>query len=313
MHKRIKETKRVKRRFCKLFFSFLKVRYLREHFEVFIRLLPQKLEINIMEALYELAPDGYEKYVVPQRFLNPAKDTAQLVKQHMNASDKRLVDLGTGNGIVLSQIKALDLGMTLFGLDNSGEMLEMAQKNGADVVLKSSLPGIPLISNYVDVITSNFVLSHIPNYEMVLAEVGRVLRKGGKFIFTAWTGGQKHYNKIFYDTVTQFISEEAHAKIMRDFLPNEDFLEDQENLKKVLASHQLNLIECTQRKYQVPLNLEDYLNCRLHLLISKYMKQMLPEATWKQYTDSLYEAFHQEVGDSITYEGTVDFYVCEAV
>jgi len=50
--------------------------------------------------------------------------------------------------------------------------------------LKASAEEIPLVENMLDVVVSMASLDHIPNVELALAEIARVLKPEGKFVFT---------------------------------------------------------------------------------------------------------------------------------
>ncbi len=98
--------------------------------------------------------------------------------------ERPLLDLGCGDGLI---------GLVLFGtqgcvdvgFDPWPEQLAQAARSGVfrhvDLANGHHMP-------YADAsfatVFSNSVLEHIPNVEAVVHEVGRVLRRGGQFIFT---------------------------------------------------------------------------------------------------------------------------------
>jgi SAM-dependent methyltransferase len=65
----------------------------------------------------------------------------------------------------------------------SGEALERL-KDPRYICLKCSAEDVPLPDESVDIILSIASLDHIPDYRTALAEVSRLLRKGGIFILT---------------------------------------------------------------------------------------------------------------------------------
>jgi SAM-dependent methyltransferase len=98
-----------------------------------------------------------------------------------------VLDLGSGGGIdVLLSGKRVGPTGTVYGLDMTDEMLELARENarraGATNVrfLKGLIEDIPLADGSVDVVISNCVVNLSPEKDRVLGEIARVLRPGGR-------------------------------------------------------------------------------------------------------------------------------------
>ena len=98
-----------------------------------------------------------------------------------------VLDLGSGGGIdVLLSGQRVGASGTVYGLDMTDEMLELARENarraGAANVhfLKGLIEDIPLASESVDVVISNCVVNLSPEKDRVLDEIARVLRPGGR-------------------------------------------------------------------------------------------------------------------------------------
>jgi SAM-dependent methyltransferase len=97
-----------------------------------------------------------------------------------------VLDLGSGGGIdvILSARRVGPTG-TAFGLDMTDEMLALAQQNARDAevtnvhFLKGYIEQIPLPAESVDVVISNCVINLSVDKPAVLAEIGRVLKRGG--------------------------------------------------------------------------------------------------------------------------------------
>jgi arsenite methyltransferase len=98
-----------------------------------------------------------------------------------------VLDLGSGGGIdvILSARRVGPTGAA-YGLDMTDEMLELAQRNVAESgltnvhLLKGVIEQIPLPAASVDVVISNCVINLSVDKPAVLAEIGRVLRPGGR-------------------------------------------------------------------------------------------------------------------------------------
>jgi arsenite methyltransferase len=99
-----------------------------------------------------------------------------------------VLDLGSGGGIdVLLSAKRVAPGGKAYGLDMTDEMLELAEKNKAEVgaenveFLKGHIEEVPLPEDHVDVVISNCVINLSTDKPKVLSEAFRVLKPGGRF------------------------------------------------------------------------------------------------------------------------------------
>ena len=100
---------------------------------------------------------------------------------------ERVLDLGSGGGIdLLLSSRRVGHSGTVYGLDMTDEMLDLARRNideaGADNVelLKGAIEDIPLPDASVDVIISNCVINLSLDKPAVMAEMHRVLDAGGR-------------------------------------------------------------------------------------------------------------------------------------
>lgn len=106
---------------------------------------------------------------------------------HQNLKNIELLqpslDLGCGDGYIT---KLLFNSKFTYGLDNNeaGDVRVAIKKKIYGDVLIASAEKIPLQSRSLNTVFSNSVIEHIPDNEAVLSEVGRVLKLGGKFVFT---------------------------------------------------------------------------------------------------------------------------------
>ncbi len=98
-----------------------------------------------------------------------------------------VLDLGSGGGIdVILSAKRVGPTGRAYGLDMTDEMLDLARANaekaGIDnaVFVRGVIEDIPLPAESVDVVISNCVINLSVDKPAVLAEIGRVLRPGGR-------------------------------------------------------------------------------------------------------------------------------------
>jgi SAM-dependent methyltransferase len=96
-----------------------------------------------------------------------------------------VLDIGCGVGRLTRSLAGR--GAEVYGLDVSGEMLELARRHHADVGNVKWIEGdgmtlAPIEDASIDVCVSHVVFQHIPDPQIVLGyvkEIGRVLRPGG--------------------------------------------------------------------------------------------------------------------------------------
>ncbi len=98
-----------------------------------------------------------------------------------------VLDLGSGGGIdVILSAKRVGPTGRAYGLDMTDEMLDLARANaekaGIDnaIFIRGVIEDIPLPAASVDVVISNCVINLSTDKPAVLAEIGRVLRPGGR-------------------------------------------------------------------------------------------------------------------------------------
>ena len=100
---------------------------------------------------------------------------------------ERVLDLGSGGGIdVLLSARRVGPSGFAYGVDMTGEMLELARANAAKAgaanveFLQGEIEDLPLPDAAVDVVISNCVINLSADKPAVLAEMFRVLVPGGR-------------------------------------------------------------------------------------------------------------------------------------
>jgi 2-polyprenyl-6-hydroxyphenyl methylase/3-demethylubiquinone-9 3-methyltransferase len=101
-------------------------------------------------------------------------------------SQAHLLDIGCGGGVLAEEFAKL--GLQLTGIDISDESLAVARAHARAEGLKiayrnGAATELPFDRNSFEVISCCDALEHIPAWKQVIAEVGRVLKPGGLFLF----------------------------------------------------------------------------------------------------------------------------------
>ena len=101
-------------------------------------------------------------------------------------SQVRLLDIGCGGGVLAEEFAKL--GCQVTGIDISDESLAVARAHartqGLTIAYQSgSAAQLPFDGSSFEVVSCCDALEHIPAWEQVIAEVGRVLKPEGLFLF----------------------------------------------------------------------------------------------------------------------------------
>ncbi len=102
-------------------------------------------------------------------------------------SDLKALDLCCGQGNVSEAL--LRRGCKVTGIDFSPSMLAFARKRAPKATfIEADAQDLPFDNAEFDIVVSNLGVCHVPDQPRTLAEVRRVLRRGGKFAMTVWCG-----------------------------------------------------------------------------------------------------------------------------
>ena len=100
------------------------------------------------------------------------------------AGATRVLDVGTGEGQV-ARLAAGVAGVALVvGVDPTWAQIVVAEERaGGPAYLRSTAGGLPFGSESFDAVVACLVFEHIDDPDTAIAEVARVLRPGGRFLF----------------------------------------------------------------------------------------------------------------------------------
>jgi SAM-dependent methyltransferase len=105
-----------------------------------------------------------------------------LTARHL-AGASSVLDVGTGEGQVARLAASVNTGRVV-GIDPSFAQLETARKRaGGPVYARAAAAFLPFPGGSFDAVIACLVFEHIDDVDQSLAEVGRVLRTGGRFLF----------------------------------------------------------------------------------------------------------------------------------
>lgn len=169
-------------------------------------------------------PKGEEGAIMLSRMNNSHAELTQWALSHISIEkDGKALDIGCGGGAALKRLSSVMPRGKLFGIDHSEVAVRSAtENNSADIasgkmkVIRASVSDMPFDSGYFDLIITveSFYFWRSPIEE--LAQVRRVLKKGGAFLLVLDV-----YQK---DGLSQETKENVKQYDM--FLPTPEQLED---------------------------------------------------------------------------------------
>lgn len=100
------------------------------------------------------------------------------LKNYIN-NDSIVLDAGCGNNGIIAEFKSIP--KLIIGIDVDKKLL--AENQIVNKKITANLENIPLDSNSVDIVISEFVIEHLYNPDIVIKEISRILKPEGVFIF----------------------------------------------------------------------------------------------------------------------------------
>lgn len=146
----------------------------------------------------------YERYLVPLIFEPYAADIATRVRSR---SPQRVLEIAAGTGVVTRAMAAtLEPEATIVATDLSQSMIDHAQTLGTARAVKwrqADVMALPFDDVEFDAVVCQFGAMFFPDKPAAFAEVHRVLRPGGVFVFNVW---DRIETNEFADTVATAVA-----------------------------------------------------------------------------------------------------------
>lgn len=142
-------------------------------------MLPRELEPEVMDTIDEaLTYDAMDHRAVNRAF------AADALSLRPNA--RRILDVGTGTGLIAIVIATRAPLATVTGVDLSEEMLRVAARNvararllGRVALARVDAKTMPYRQGDFDLVVSNSVAHHVPDPRMLFAEIARIAGESG--------------------------------------------------------------------------------------------------------------------------------------
>jgi SAM-dependent methyltransferase len=136
------------------------------------------------------------------------------------ASPERVLEVGCGWGEFAARISD-ELGADVVALDQSPRMVELARERGVDAQV-GDVQALPYGDGEFDCVVANWMLYHVPDIDLGLAEIARVLRPAGGLV--AATNSRRHLEEVWKlvgrdkaQEARHFFSEDGEELLRRRF------------------------------------------------------------------------------------------------
>lgn len=128
-----------------------------------------------LRARYDGYADWYDDWNKPH-----VEHNAAAITELLGPGDGLCLDLGCGSGHYFDVIAAT--GRTVVGLDYSADQLRIARRRSRRIV-QGDAAALPFGDRTFPTVATMWISTDVDDFAAVLAEVARVLRPGGLFVF----------------------------------------------------------------------------------------------------------------------------------
>ncbi len=169
------------------------------------------------------AAESYERQKVPAIFAPMAEATLDTIPLPLRAN---VLDVACGTGAVARAIASrLEKPSKITGADLNPSMVEIARQNIPSgnhefEFVVASADAMPFEDSGFDLVFCQHGLQFFPNKQAALAEMRRVVRKGGKLILTCWAGIPPMF-EVTQDVIGRHIGEAAASTVVAPFVWND--------------------------------------------------------------------------------------------
>ncbi len=131
---------------------------------------------DLFDEMYRLE-STYWWHVAKRRLI------LRMLDSYLNSlQDPRFLDIGCGTGMMMKDFSRFG---EVFGVDGSTKAISYCKKRGFSNVAATDLTKpLPFQNELFDAVTMLDVLEHLDNDRLILSEIQRVLKPGGRFVLT---------------------------------------------------------------------------------------------------------------------------------
>ena len=130
-------------------------------------------------------PENYDRYLGPYIFEPYAADLVERIP----ADTRRVLEIACGTGRVTAHLRERLAGAEIIATDVNADMLAEARRQLGETGVhwqEADAQDLPFGEGHFDVVVCQFGLMFMPDRPKALREAYRVLRPGGRLLFSTW-------------------------------------------------------------------------------------------------------------------------------
>lgn len=133
-------------------------------------------------ALFAAIADRYDLITRVLSYGQDARWKARLVREARVSPRDVALDLACGTGDIASLLLRHGARVVI-GLDIAPRMLDLARRKGGGArYVAGDMGALPFAASSVDLVTTGYGLRNVPDLDVAMAEIGRVLKPGGRLV-----------------------------------------------------------------------------------------------------------------------------------
>jgi ubiquinone/menaquinone biosynthesis C-methylase UbiE len=132
--------------------------------------------------------DSYDRSILQWLLFGPShRALIRRLREALGDRPARILDVGCGTGVFASRLRAVLPRVEVYGVDLVAEMLKKGQSRwrlhrGHVLPIQGDSERLPFASGTFDIVTCANSFHHYPRQDRAIAEMGRVLRPGGRLL-----------------------------------------------------------------------------------------------------------------------------------
>lgn len=156
-------------------------------------------------------PENYDRGLGSVLFQNWANDVS---RRAASLNPMSVLELAAGTGILTRQLRnVLPAGCQLIATDLNSPMLEVAKRKFQPeekvVIEQADAMDLPYQKNLFDLVLCQFGVMFFPDKVRSYAEVHRVLRSKGHYLFTLWDSWDANpFARVIHETIARFFGDD---------------------------------------------------------------------------------------------------------
>ena len=227
---------------------------------------------------------------------------AHLSRRLPTRERERILDVGSGTGIVARVLQADRPDARVIGCDRAIPMLrQLAARTPRIAAVAATATALPFARDTFTIATASFVLSHLPECEVAVREIHRVLARGGVFAASAWAPASDPYAPAWSECLTRVIPKERVQQAFSDVTPSEDYLAQPGALAAVLERAGFARVEQETIDVNIDVTLDQFVADRQLNSAARLAQSTVGAKRWADFLSMARETLHARFGSSIRY------------